>query len=274
MTDRDTNPHRGWDELITSSTNPTIKLARSLHRKRVRQRERAILVEGTRSILTAHGHGLRIRALLVDASRASDVEVVVARLRGASGRVLLIDPALFQYITDTEHPQALVAICDMVDLELPVDSSFVVALDAVRDPGNLGTLIRSCAAAGADGVALLRGTVDPYNPKALRASVGSIFALPVQSFAGVDDIIRRCFLNRPLVVMADADGERAYEDVDWSAPTLLVIGGEADGTSDEARTYADIIVNIPMAPGVESLNAAVAGSIIAFEIARQRRLSR
>jgi len=276
MTGNDTRPnaHRGWDELITSPANPTVKLARSLHRKRVRQRERAMLVEGVRSILTAHDLDVRIRALLIDASRAADVAAVVARLRDASGRVLLIDPVLFKDITDTEHPQPLVAICEMVDLELPNDSSFVVALDAVRDSGNFGTLIRSCAAAGADGVALLPGTVDPYNPKALRASVGSIFATPVQPFAGLDDIIQRCFLTCPVVVVADADGDRTYDNVDWTAPSLLIIGGEADGISEAVRTYADFTVTIPMVPGIESLNAAVAGSIIAFEVARQRRLSR
>lgn len=268
-------PIRGWDELITSPANPTIKLARSLHRKRVRHRERAILVEGVRAILTAADLGVTIRALLVDASRATDVDAdTLSRLRDSAGRVLLVDPPLFQQITGTEHPQPLVAICEMLNTELPIDSTFVVALDGVRDPGNLGTLVRSSAAAGADGVALLHGNVDPYNAKVIRASAGSIFALPVQSFGGVDDIVGRCFLTRPNLVVADSDGENAYDQIDWTLPSLLVIGGEADGVSAEVRTYADTVVSIPMAPGIESLNAAVAGSIIAFEIARQRRVNR
>ncbi len=267
-------PH-SWDELITSPANPTIKLARSLHRRRMRHRERAILVEGTRAIQTATEHGAGIRALLIDASRADDIDPsLLSSLRESAGRVLLVDPSLFQQVTDTEHPQPLVAICAMPDNPLPIDSTFVVALDGVRDPGNLGTLLRSSAAAGADGVALLHGSVDPWNPKAIRASVGAVFALPLQSFATVNDIADTCFLKPPIVVIADSDGERAYDAVDWTQPALLVIGGEAEGVSEDVRTYADIVVAIPMAPGVESLNAAVAGSIIAFEVARQRRTAR
>ena len=264
-------PH-GPGDLITSPANPSIKLARSLHRRRMRYRERALLVEGTRAIEASIDHGAGVRALLIDASRADDIDgALLSRLREHAGRVLLVDSSLFQQITDTEHPQPLVAVCAMPDHQLPIDSTFVVALDGVRDPGNLGTLVRSSAAAGADGVALLHGTVDPWNPKAVRASVGSVFALPLQPFSAARDIVDRCFLSRPNVVAADSDGDLDYDAVDWTRPVLLIVGGEAEGVSPEARTYADIIVNIPMAPGIESLNAAVAGSIIAFEVARHRR---
>jgi TrmH family RNA methyltransferase len=262
----------GRDELITSAANPTIKLARSLHRKRVRYRERAILVEGMRTIQSALDLGMRPRTVLIDASRVSDVDgSLLSRLRDSSARTLLVDSTLFEQVTDTEHPQPLVAICDMPTLKLPVDSSFVIALDGVRDPGNLGTLVRSAAAAGADGVALLRGSVDPYNPKVVRATVGTVFAIPVQTFTSLDDIVQCCFLKRPIVVISDSAGGLSYDEIDWNRPALVVIGGEAGGVSEHPRTYADVVARIPMAPGVESLNAAVAGSIIAFEVARQRR---
>jgi RNA methyltransferase, TrmH family len=269
------NAPQGRDELITSPANPTIKLARSLHRRRMRYRERAILVEGARAIQAADEHGAGLRALLIDASRSGDIDpALLSRLRERAGRVLLVEQALFHQLTDTEHPQPLVAICAMPENPLPADSSFVVALDGVRDPGNLGTLLRSSAAAGADGVALLPGSVDPWNPKAVRASVGAVFALPLQQFSSAHDIVERTFLSRPNAVVADSDGELAYDAVDWTQPSLLIIGGEAEGASHEVRTYADIVVNIPMAPGIESLNAAMAGAIIAFEVARQRRAFR
>lgn len=263
----------GREDLITSPANPTIKLARSLHRKRVRYRERALLVEGTRAIQAAIELGVNIRATLVDASRVADVDTgLLSQLQASSARTLVVDPALFEQITDTEHPQPLVLICDMPRIDLPADCSFVIALDGIRDPGNLGTLIRSAAAAGADGVALLHGSVDPSNPKVVRATVGSLFAIPVQSFASIDDVVRGCFLKRPNVVVADSDGDLAYDQVDWALPAIVVVGAEATGVSEDPRTYADIVVQIPMSPGVESLNAGVAGSIIAFEIARQRRM--
>jgi TrmH family RNA methyltransferase len=262
----------GRAELITSPANPTIKLARSLHRRRMRYRERALLVEGTRAIQTAADLAVPIRALLIDDSRIEMLDAdLVRHLSGVARRTLRVDAPLFAELADTEHPQALIAICDLPDAALPTDCSFVIALDAVRDPGNLGTLIRSCAAAGADGIALLPGCVDPFNPKAVRASVGAVFALPVGQFATLADVISDCFLDRPMVVTADADGEIDYDALDWSRPAIAVIGGEAEGTTDEVRTYADFAVRIPMAPGIESLNAAVAGSILAFEVARQRR---
>jgi TrmH family RNA methyltransferase len=246
----------GRAELITSPANPTIKLARSLHRRRMRYRERALLVEGTRAIQTAAELAVPIRALLIDDSRIESLDSALLRqLSDIARRTLRVDPALF----------------DFPDVPLPTDCSFVVALDAVRDPGNLGTLVRSCAAAGVDGLALLPGCVDPFNPKAVRASVGAVFALPIRQFATLADVISEGFLDEPIVVTADADGAIDYDTFDWSGPAIAVIGGEADGTTDEVRTYADFVVRIPMAPGIESLNAAVAGSILAFEVARQRR---
>ena len=269
----DDRPTREPNELITSPANPALKLARSLRRKRVRYRERAILVEGSRAIQSALDNGVRFRTLFVDASRQSEVDLhLLARLREAAQRVLLVDGLLFQQIAETEHPQPLVAICDMLDADLPPDCTFVVALDGVRDPGNLGTLVRTCAAAGVDGLALLSRNVDLYNPKAVRASAGAIFAVPARPFANVDEVVKSCFLDRPAIVVADSDSQTPYDALNWRVPSLLIIGGEADGVGVEARTYADLVVAIPMAPGVESLNAAVAGSIIAFEVARQRRL--
>lgn len=266
------NDVHGRDELITSSNNPTIKLARSLHRKRMRYRERAILVEGVRAILAALDLGVRCRAILIDASRVAGIDgTLLSRLRESAIRLLVVDPTLFNQVTDTEHPQPLVAICEMPGSTLPSDSTFVVALAGVRDPGNLGTLVRSAAAAGVDGVALLPGCVDPFNPKVVRASAGALFTLPVRFFSNLDEAVEACFVRRPTVVVADASGDRDYDRVDWTAPAAVVIGGEASGVDEALRTYADLVVRIPMAPGIESLNAAVAGSIIAFEVARQRR---
>jgi TrmH family RNA methyltransferase len=269
---RDRAPSAGRDEVITSPSNPTVRLARSLHRRRMRHRERALLVEGRRAIQTALDFDARVRAALIDASRSSELDpAFVERLRGAAGRTLQVDARIFQTIADTEHPQSVIAVCDTPELQLPVNSAFVVAVDGVRDPGNLGALIRSCAAAGVDGVALLRGTADPTNPKVVRASAGTIFALPVDNVASVEDVAMKCFAARPLVAYTDAAAERAYDDVDWTAQAILVIGGEAGGVSEDARTFADLSVAIPMVEGVESLNAAVAASVIVFEVNRQRR---
>lgn len=259
-------------EIISSAVNPTIKLARSLHRKRVRQRERALLVEGLRAISTAVEHGVRVRTLIVDAERADAIDTTVLQpLTNAAGRVIQVTPELFAEITQTEQPQPLIAICEMPDRALPGNSSLLLVCDGVRDPGNLGTLIRSAAAAGADGIVLLPGCVDPYNAKTVRATAGSVFALPVGFARDVAQVTERYFVEPPAVVIANAIAELSYDAIDWRVPVALVVGGEAVGESDETRTYATSTVKIPMQPGIESLNAAVAGSILLFEAARQRR---
>lgn len=268
-TDRPPRP----DTLITSASNPTLKLARSLHRRKFRERERALLVEGTRSLDAAVAAGAPIRAVLIDAARQQDVDASLMTRLPAEARVLYVDHSLYDSVTLTDHPQPVSAIVGMPDLSVGDDPTLVLLIDGVRDPGNLGTMIRSAAAAGADAVALLPGTADATNPKAIRSTAGALFAIPVRRFNSAADVVGNLFAEKPLVAVADADAERSYDSVDWRRPTVVIIGGEAFGVSEETRTYADIAVAIPIAPGVESLNASVAASILLFEVARRRRMS-
>lgn len=261
------------DALITSPTNPTIKLARSLHRRRSRERERALLVEGVRALDAAIAAGAPVRAVLVDDARRDDIAPALIDRLAAQARVLHVEHALFQSITLTEHPQPLAAIVGMPDLPVPDDATLVLVIDGVRDPGNLGTMIRSAAAVGADAVVLLPDTADLTNPKAVRATAGSLFSVPIRRFSTAERAVEALFIERPVVAIADADAEHAYDDVDWRRPAAIIIGGEAFGASDESRTYADLGVSIPIQPGVESLNAGVAASILLFEVARRRRAS-
>lgn len=266
---RDQGPRR--DEHIVSAANPTIKLARSLLRRRVRQRERAILVEGTRAITAALNQGATLRAVLIDEGRRDQIDAAaMLDLRAAVSRLLFVTPDLFISFADTEHPQPVIAICEMPKSEIPATSSFVLVIDGIRDPGNLGTLIRAAAAAGIDGVALLPGTVDQFNSKSIRASAGSVFAIPVSTFRNVEHVSTQCFEQRPTVVVADGDGDQLYDSVDWKSPSMLIIGGEASGSGEQTRTYADIVARIPIVDAVESLNAALAGGIMLFEARRQR----
>jgi TrmH family RNA methyltransferase len=260
------------DELVTSIANPAVKFAITLQRRRNRERADAALVEGVRAIGAAVDTGARLRLLFVDAGRAALApKRELARFRAAAERVVYVSPAPFHAMADTEHPQPLLAVFDTPPRPLPHNATLVVALDAVQDPGNLGTLVRSAVAAGADGVALLPGTVDAFNPKAVRASAGTIFGVAHERFADVGAIAAACFDAPPLVIVADAHAERAHDQVDWTLPVLLVVGSEAHGVGASPRTYAHLGVHIPMAPGIESLNAAVAGAVLLFEAARQRR---
>jgi TrmH family RNA methyltransferase len=264
-----------WIEHITSPANPTLKLARSLHRRRSRYRERAILVEGARALLTALENGITLQSVLIDHERFDQIEPsLMDRIESSARRVLRVDSKLFNEVADTEQPQPLVAIADLPESRMPEASTLILAVDGVRDPGNLGTLIRSAAAAGADGVALLPRTVDPYNPKVVRASAGTIFAIPVVQFRSPEQIVEAAFTSQPVIAIAEGSGSATYDEFDWTRPTILVIGGEASGSQENTRTYADTVVSIPMHADVESLNAGVAGSILLFEASRQRRSGR
>jgi TrmH family RNA methyltransferase len=260
------------DELVTSVANPAIRFARSLQRRRSRERERAALVEGVRAIDTALDFGARLRLLIVDAGRAGQLpKRELTRMQDAAGRVLYVADAPFASVADTEHPQPVIAVFELPSRELPHPATLVVALDAIRDPGNLGTLVRAALAAGADGLAMLPESVDVWNPKAIRASAGTIFGVAAPNFPDIGSAARQCFAARPAVVVADANAALSYDAFDWTQPVLLVVGGEAQGVGIEPRTYADVSVRIPMTAGVESLNAAVAGAVLLFEAARQRR---
>lgn len=237
----------------------------------MRYREHAVLVEGPRAIRTAIEHGTRVRTVLIDARRADAVDPDLhAAFASLSARVLTVAGEAFDSFVDTEHPQPVVAIVEMPEPRLPRMATLALALDGVRDPGNLGTLLRTACAASVDVVALLPGCVDPFNPKTVRASAGLVFAIPVARFESLAAVGAACFSRPPQVVLAEAEGDLLWDQYDWAAPTLLALGGEAGGASDHVRTYADIRVRLPMAPGVESLNVAAAGAALLFECVRQR----
>ena len=165
--------------------------------------------------------------------------------------------------------QGVIAVIPIPRPAPPPDPGLVLVLDQVRDPGNLGTILRSAAAAGVDLVLLSPGCVDPWNPKVLRAGMGAHFRLPVVEAESWDAIGER--LAGLAVWLADAHGGTPYDRVDWTAPSALIVGGETTGLSREAESLGRGRVAIPMARDVESLNAAMAATILLFEAARQRR---
>lgn len=261
--DRDRTP-----DVIASPSNPGIKTIRSLQRRKARQQERAFVVEGVRAVNDVLASGVAPRAIYLreDADRGllagSADEVPVRR----------VATRLFNEITDTVHPQGVLAIVPMPD-ERPLPAvntaPVIMIVDRVRDPGNLGTLLRSAAGAGLDHVAIAPECVDPYHPRAVRAAMGAHFRIPVSRVEW--DEIGPYLAVLDVVAVADAAGETDYDMVPWSSAAAMIVGGEAFGPSPEARTHANVRVSIPLVNGIESLNAGVAGSLLAFEAARQRR---
>ncbi len=156
---------------------------------------------------------------------------------------------------------------DLLPLPIPAKPTFVLVLDSLRDPGNLGTLLRTAAAAGVQAVFLSPGTTDAFAPKVVRSGMGAHFRLPILSLSWEEISARLEGLN---TYWADMEGQVSCWEADFKKPLALIVGGEAEGVSVEARQLAGKSVGIPMPGEAESLNAAIAGAILMFEVVRQR----
>lgn len=255
-------------DIIASSSNPGIKMVRSLQRRKYRQQERAFIVEGVRAVQDVLAAGVTPQVVYIrediDPHMVADIPERVPVRR--------VTVRLFDELTDTAHPQGMLAVVPMLDeTTLPdVDSNpLVMILDGVRDPGNMGTLVRSAAGAGVGHLVIGPECVDVYHPRAVRAAMGAHFRIPFSHLAWDD--LAPYLANFDVVALADAHGEAEYDIVVWTSSAAMIVGGEAFGPSSRAYDSATLRVSIPLTNGVESLNAGVAGSLLAFEAARQRR---
>jgi TrmH family RNA methyltransferase len=253
--------------MISSTQNDRVKYVRSLGRRRVRQREGRFLVEGTRLIDEVVRAGIEPALVFYTEAWAAlpEGQRLLPLLKPAAG-AWAVDEAVMAACADTETPQGVLAVVPMVRLD--PRAGLILVVDGVRDPGNLGTILRSAEAAGAGQVLLAPGTVDLYNPKVVRGGMGAHFRLPASALDW-PEIAERMVGRR--VWLADAAGEVAYDAVNWTMPSALIVGGEAAGAGAEAEVLAGGRVSIPMVGGAESLNAAMAATVILFEVARQQR---
>lgn len=253
---------------ITSVHNERIKHVRSLVRRRVRQQEGRFVVEGTRLVDEVVRAGIKPALVLYTEAWAAtpDAQRLLPVLVLSEGGAWLVSDAVLASCADTQTPQGVLAVVPFVQLK--PRPGLVLIIDGLRDPGNLGTILRSAEAAGIGQVILTPGTVDLYNPKVVRGAMGAHFRLPVTSLDWPAIATRT---SSRAVWLADAAGEVAYDAVDWTLPSALIVGGEAAGATEEATGLASGGVRIPMVEGTESLNAAMAATVILFEAARQRR---
>lgn len=260
--------------MINSVHNPKVQWVRRLQAQtKDRRQEEAFVVEGVRlaeealqarwdTQLVLYTEELSPRGLaVVDAFTVRDVPTE------------LVSPHVMQAMAHTQTPQGLLVVLTLKSLPLPEGLDFVLIPDEVRDPGNLGTLLRTAAAAGVQAVLLPPGTADPFAPKVVRSAMGAHFHLPILSLDW-PEITKTLKPDPPAsqfrVYLADARGELAYTQADFRAPTALLIGGEAAGAGSQAERLADQRVYIPMPGEAESLNAAVAAAVLMFEVVRQR----
>jgi len=234
----------------------------------VRQREGRFVVEGTRLAEEVVRAGVRpALAFYTEAWATSPAgRRLLPMLRPTDQGDWLVSEAVLAACSDTETPPGVLAVVPF--LSIAPRPGLILILDQIRDPGNMGAILRSAEASGAGQVILAPGTVDLYNPKVVRGAMGAHFRLPVTILdwpAIAERIAGRA------VWLADAAGEIVCDLVDWTVPSALIVGGEAAGAGDQAAALATGQVSIPMAGGAESLNAAMAATVILFEAARQGR---
>lgn len=259
----------GLAQLVTSTSNARVKFARSLARKKERIARRQFIVEGTRLIEEANRAGA-VPALIffqpVPIAGDPRTNLLLEKFSSRKVEILSVTPAVMQSLSQTDTSQGIVAVYPLPDLPFPASPQFLLILDTLRDPGNLGTILRTAWAAGVDGVILSPGTADAYNPKVVRAGMGAHFSLPIATRTWEE--IETSLAAVPRVYLSDAAAEKNYYEVDWTVPCALIIGGEAEGASEHARQIATTTVSIAMPGRAESLNAAVATGILLFHAVR------
>ncbi len=254
--------------MITSTKNPKIKTLRALQSSsRARRQEGVCVVEGVRLVEEALAEGWQAQQVFYSADLSERGRALLEVFAAQGAALEELTPQVMRAASDTETPQGLLAVLAWQALPLPDKLDFVFIPDAVRDPGNLGTMLRTAAAAGVQAVFLLPGAVDPLSPKVLRAGMGAHFRLPIHTLSWEEIGAHLKGLN---IYLAAAGQGLPYTQADLRAPLALVVGGEAAGAGTDAQRLATAQLHIPMPGGVESLNAAVAAAVLLFEVVRQR----
>ncbi|MBZ9741497.1 MULTISPECIES: TrmH family RNA methyltransferase [unclassified Mesorhizobium] len=264
----------GQVKEVTSLANPLVKDIKALALKKFRDQQNAFMAEGLKLVIDALDLGWQIRTLVfAKAGRGNPaVEKVAARTVAAGGTVLEVSEKVLVAITRRDNPQMVVGVFSQKFLALKdirADNGDVwVALDRVRDPGNLGTVIRTVDAVGAKGVILVGDTTDPFSVETVRATMGSIFAVPVARATTEAFLAWRGGFSG-LVAGTHLKGAVDYRSVDFSrGPVLLMMGNEQQGLPESLAASCDRLLRIPQAGRADSLNLAVATGIMLFEIRR------
>ncbi|MFQ9511950.1 MAG: TrmH family RNA methyltransferase [Lachnospiraceae bacterium] len=258
--------------MITTSANSNIRHVMQLQKKpKVRREEKLFIVEGPKMFEELPKD--RIEEIYVSESFAKQPEAQRMLHRHSFD---VVKDAIFADMSDTKTPQGILAVAKQYEYSLEdlchtKRKPLFLILETIQDPGNLGTMMRAGEGAGISGIIMNRETVDIYNPKVIRSTMGSLYRVP---FICTEDLPKAMKSLKRLgvkVYAAHLDGKKNYDKENYKEPTAFLIGNEANGLSDSIAKLADSYIKIPMLGKVESLNAAVAGSVLLFEAARQRR---
>lgn len=257
-------------DTIVSKENSIIKEIKKLKERKHRREENKFLVEGFRFVSEALDSDFNVSQIfLCDNSLDKYKSFNIDEKINDNTNVYLLSEKVFKIISSTDTPQGIIAVVNNKDLNISYKNGFYVLADRIQDPGNMGTIIRTAHAAGALGIIATKGTVDVYNEKTLRATMGSIFHVPIledNNFEVINNLIHKDF---KLLASSLQSDKNFFQLPLKDSKVIICIGNEGNGISDEIYNMAHETFKIPMPGGAESLNAGVAASIIMFEVVRQ-----
>jgi TrmH family RNA methyltransferase len=261
---------------ITSLQNERVKLIRSLAMRKARRESGLFVAEGAALLVTARDAGWRPKILVFLAGSAGNgvARGLVRWAQDAGAECLEVSQAVLAKLAAKENPQTMMGVFEQAWAPLPAPATVPgdavwIGLEAVRDPGNLGTIVRTADAAGAGGILLIGACVDPYSHEAVRATMGSIFNVPLVR-ASAQDGLAWAQRWRGDIVGAHLAATDDFRSVAYRQPTLLLMGSEGPGLSPELSAACTQRVRIPMAGRIDSLNLAVATALVLYEIRRER----
>ncbi|MEB3181828.1 MAG: RNA methyltransferase [Nostocaceae cyanobacterium] len=257
--------------MLTSLQNPLVKQIRKLHSAKYRREQELFLLEGTHLLQEACAINYPLAVVCCTPQWQEKNSTLWEQICQGAQRTEIVSPEVLKSIATTVQPDGVIATAKRHQSHAQVPFTGVtLALETVQDPGNLGTIIRTAAAAGASGMWLSGDSVDLDNPKVLRASAGQWFRLPMAVSDDLKATVRQSQQAGVQVVATLPSATLTYWEVDFKQPTLILLGNEGAGLSLDLAAMADLQVNIPLSPGVESLNVAITAAVMLYEAKRQK----
>lgn len=257
--------------MLTSTQNPLVKRLRQLGLStKERRSQQLFLIEGTHAIHEAIETDYPLSIFCCTESWAMSHEVLCGRVRSVVDRIEIVSEEVLKSIATTVNPDGAIAVAPIECSNDPQISTLGLALESIQDPGNLGAIIRSTAAVGADGLLVSHDSVDLTHPKIIRATAGQWFRVPIQTSKDLAGEIGKLQQQGIRAVATLADAQTTYWDYDFTQPSLILLGNEGNGLSQQLIQLADAAVKIPLSPEVESLNVSIAAALLLYEAKRQR----
>jgi RNA methyltransferase, TrmH family len=258
--------------MLTSTQNPLVKQIKKLQSAKERRETQLFLLEGAHLIQEACAVNYPLTTLCYTENWQTRHSKLWSIASTMCDRVESVSEDVMKAIATTVNPDGVVAIAPRLALPQPtISANLTIALSTIQDPGNLGTMIRTAAAVGVDGLWVSQDSVDLDNPKVLRASAGQWFRLAMGVSEDLHELVTSYKRQGVRVISTTSHTETDYWDVDFRSPTLILLGNEGAGLSDRLTALTDLQVKIPMETGVESLNVATAAALMLYEVRRQRR---